>query len=407
MRKQSLKYSGLLVLVFASTTLVLVALFRGPGVGGTTARLPSTFERSNVQTFERVPVTTGTVNVLTMPPYTRWQTFTTQHGLPADKAFCVKTDGNRVWVGTVNGLACYEDGRWRTYGTRDGLPYPVVLSLDVSPRTGDLWIGTMGGLARLSGGRFDVFTQTNSGLSNDFIHGVKCDPDADYVWAGTAMGASRLNLRTGEWTIFTEQNTPMREPWTYSIAIDRGIVYVGAWGAGILEYTTKTGRWREYKDPDGEMEVDIFPDDGPVHDVTAGVDYLNGILWQATYFGAARYDGRRWRTYYTEDSGLASNFINFVRAQGRTAWMCTDNGLSVTDGTNWVTYRRLDGGQGEVLFSQGKNRTARHITPTTFAHNFVLGADFQGDALWVATANGVSRGMTEGSLALRGGKESR
>ncbi|MFQ5793381.1 MAG: hypothetical protein ACE5JI_23160, partial [Acidobacteriota bacterium] len=103
-------------------------------------------------------------------PYTTWRSFSTEDGLPSNKAFCVRADGERVWVGTDAGLACYSGGQWRRYGVRDGLPSPgVVLSLDVSPRTGDLWMGTMSGLVRLSGGRFDVFQQTNSGWSNDFV----------------------------------------------------------------------------------------------------------------------------------------------------------------------------------------------------------------------------------------------
>jgi ligand-binding sensor domain-containing protein len=339
------------------------------------------------------PAVIETPDVTDWAPYTAWRSFSTADGLPSNKAFCVRADGDRVWVGTDAGLACYSGGRWRTYGVEDGLPDPgVVLSLDVSSRTGDLWIGTMGGLARLSGGRIDVFQQINSGLSNDFVNDVECDPDHDYIWAATAMGASRLNLLTGEWTIFTEQNTPMHEPWTYSVAIERGLVYVGAWGGGVLEYQMKTGRWREYLDPDGEMEMDLLPDDGPVHDVTAAVDYVEGILWQATYFGAARYDGRRWRTFFAEDSGLASNFINFVRARGDAAWMATDKGLSATDGEKWITYRRRNDGRGEILSYQGADLKARRITPTAIAHNFVLGVDFQGGALWAATAQGVSRG---------------
>jgi len=335
------------------------------------------------------------LDVLSGPPVASWRTFTTRDGLPSNKAFAVKVDGRRVWVGTDNGLARYEDGAWQVYGTRDGLPSPVVLALDVSPRTGDVWVATMGGLARWSGGRIDAFSQLDSGLSNDFVHSVRADPEGDFVWAATAMGVSRLDLRRGEWTVFTEQNTPMREPWTYSVAFAPGLVYVGAWGAGVLEYTPASEHWREYHDPDGEMEIDLFPDDGPVHDVTAALDFAGGILWQATYFGLARYDGRRWRSYFKEDSGLASNFINFVRAQERAAWLCTDDGLSVTDGRRWITYRRLDDGRGEILFQQGGRRLGRRITASAPAHNFTLGVDFQDDAIWVATAEGVSRGVAD------------
>jgi len=81
-----------------------------------------------------------------------WTSFTTADGLPSNEVFAVRIDGERVWAGTSKGLAVYEEGRWRAIGTSDGLPHRVILSLDVSRRTGDLWIGTMGGLARLSGG---------------------------------------------------------------------------------------------------------------------------------------------------------------------------------------------------------------------------------------------------------------
>ena len=367
--------------------------------GGAGPQGPAVETLASAAPREQVASPQPALDVLSEPPLAGWRTFTTRDGLPSNKAFAVKVDGRRVWVGTDSGLALYENGAWRVYGTRDGLPNPVVLALDVSPRTGDLWIATMGGLARWSGGRIDAFTQLDSGLSNDFVHSVRADPENDFVWAATAMGASRLDLRRGEWTVFTEQNTPMREPWTYSVAFGPGLVYIGAWGAGILEYSPASEHWREYRDPDGEMEIDLFPDDGPVHDVTAGVDFASGILWQATYFGLARYDGRRWRSYFKEDSGLASNFINFVRAQGRAAWLCTDDGLSVTDGARWVTYRRLEDGRGEIIFQQGDRRLGRRTTATALAHNFILGADLQGDAVWVATAEGVSRGAPDATAA--------
>jgi ABC-type branched-subunit amino acid transport system substrate-binding protein len=337
-------------------------------------------------------------DVLQQAPLGKWTTFTRADGLPSDKVLAIRVDGNRIWAGTDAGLAGYENGHWRTWGVADGLPHPVVLSLDVSPRTGDLWIGTMGGLARFSAGRFESFTQLSSGLSNDFVNAVACDPDEDVVWAASAMGASRLDLRTGEWTIFTEQNTPMAEPWTYSVAIERGLVFLGAWGGGILEFDKRAARWREYRDPDKEMEIDLLPDDGPVHDVTAGVDFKDGVLWQATYFGLARYDGRAWRSYFKEDSGLASNFVQFVRARGRVAWLSTDNGLSTTDGANWVTYRRRPDGTGEIVYTRGKEPVGAVTTATAMAQSFVLGVDFQGDAVWIATEKGVSRGEPDPTI---------
>ena len=203
------------------------------------------------------------------------------------------------------------------FGVKQGLPHPVVLTIDVSKQTGDVWIGTMGGLARYSGGRIDAFTQLTSGLTNDFVNDVEADSVQPCIWVATAMGLCRLDLATGHWSVFTEENTPMHEPWVYSVAAGPNTVWVGAWGAGVLEIMRSTGTWRPYRDPDKEMEIDLLADDGPVHDVTSSVDFQENVLWQATYFGVARYDGHRWRSYFRENSGLASNFVSFVRARGR------------------------------------------------------------------------------------------
>ena len=43
-----------------------------------------------------------------MPEWGNWKTFTTKDGLPANKIFCVRADGDRVWIGTMQGLECYD-----------------------------------------------------------------------------------------------------------------------------------------------------------------------------------------------------------------------------------------------------------------------------------------------------------
>lgn len=327
-----------------------------------------------------------------MPVYYKWRNFTTQDGLLSDKANCVRVDGERVWIGTKAGLVCYENGRFRTYTVEDGLAHPFVLSIDVSPLTGDVWIGTMGGLNRVSAGRMDMFDQFNSGLANNVVYSVACH--GFYVWTATASGACRFNTYTQQWSIFNQRNAPMHEPWTYGVSADQEMVYIAAWGGGVLEFNTRTEQWKDYVDPDKEMELDIFPDDGLVHDITASLSYKNGILWVATYFGLSRYDGARWRGYFDHDSGLVSNFINFVKANGSVVWICTDKGLNSFDGTTWVTYRQdISTRKGEILISKGKDIEERRTSSTALAHNFILGVDFQDDRLWVATSKGISLGV--------------
>ena len=325
-----------------------------------------------------------------MPVFGHWRNFTTKDGLPSDKAYTVRIDGDRVLVGTHDGLAVYENEKWITYTTKDGLAHNGVVSIDVSELTGDVWIGTLGGLNRWSAGKFETFNQFNSGMPNDLVYCVYCD--GKDVWVATGGGAGHYDTQNGQWEIFTEQNAPMHEPWTYGVSAGGGKVYIAAWGGGVIEYDNTTHRFRDYTDPDGFMEIDLQPDDGIIHDITTATSYADSILWVSTYFGMSRYDGKNWKGYFNHDSGLASNFINFLRAEGRAVFVCSDNGLSSTDGTTWVTYKKDDNSEnGKAIIINGTEKKEIPLSPS-ISHNFIIGVDAEDDVLWVATSKGVSRG---------------
>jgi ligand-binding sensor domain-containing protein len=328
-----------------------------------------------------------------LPRY-RWENFTTANGLPDDHVFNVCVDGDRVWAGTENGLALYEKGKWKAFGTKDGLAHRAVLYIAPDKRTGDVWIATMGGLSRYSAGRFDTFNQLNSGLPNDVVYGVSVL--GDYVWVATAAGGGRLNTRTNQWSLFNERNTPMYEIWTYAVHATATKVYYAVWGGGVLEYDVATERWKDYNDPDGETEMVVLKDQGLIHEITTSVSYVEKqkILWVATYFGASRYDGRNWKNFLDQDSGLPSNFLNQVKAvDGDRAWFSTDKGLAYYDGSQWAVYRpALDTHKPEMLVRDVAGKISRIETDTAPAHNYVLAVDFAGDDIWVATAKGLSHG---------------
>jgi len=328
-------------------------------------------------------------------PCFRWENFTTANGLPDNHVFNVAVDGKRVWAATENGLGLYENGKWKVYRPADGLAHRAVLYAAPDKRTGDVWIATMGGLSRFSAGRIDTYTQLTSGLANDVVYGAAVQ--GDYVWVATAAGGSRLNTRTNQWSLFNERNTPMYEIWTYAVNATASKVYYAVWGGGVLEYDVKTEHWKDYNDPDGETEIVLFKDQGLIHEITTSVSYVeqDKVLWVATYFGASRYDGRNWQNFLEKDSGLPSNFLNQVKAvDGNHVWFSTDKGLAYYDGENWAVYRpALDTHKPEMLVRDKAGKVTRIETETAPAHNYVLGVDFDGDDIWVATAKGLSHGI--------------
>lgn len=327
--------------------------------------------------------------------YTDWKHFTLKDGLPNDHIFAVKADGPRIWIGTEDGLSRYDKrtGKFRTWQEKDGLPWRVVSALDVDEKTGDLWIGLFGGgLVRFSGGRFDHFHQLNSGLVNDVVYGVAIEND--HVWAATTAGASRYNTVTKKWTIYTEKNAPMEEIWNYGVCYEKGKVFLGVWGSGVLEFDVATEQWKDYLDPDGEMEIDLYRDDGIVHVITTGVSCVEDILWVSTYFGMSRYDGRHWRGIYAHETGLPSDFGNAVKGRSANeAWYSTDKGLGVFadfPSDTWVTYTmdpKTHGGTAVVSRGTETLKTVR--LPRGIPHNYVLWVEFDGNDVWVGTSKGL------------------
>ena len=334
--------------------------------------------------------------------YTHWKNFTTADGLPSDHIFAVKADGDRIWIGTEDGLAMYNKttGKMKSWTTKDGLPWPAVTSIDVDKSTGDVWIAMFGGgIARFSGGRFDHYHQMNSGLVNDVVYGIAVEND--HIWAATTAGASRLNKVTGEWTIFTEKNAPMEEIWNYNASYNgKNTVYLAVWGSGVLEYKISDGSWKEYLDPDGEMEIDLYRDDGLVHVITTAVAPFPDGFFVSTYFGASRYDGRHWRGYYNQDSGLPSDFMNSVKARSSDeAWFSTDKGVGVlTDCDQHLVSYQMDPKthHGKATVYRDREVLEQVESETGVPHNYIIYCEMDGNDVWVGTSKGLGWGKGAG-----------
>jgi ligand-binding sensor domain-containing protein len=333
------------------------------------------------------------------PLYTRWINYTSANGFPAGKVYCVTVDGNRVWAGTSEGLVLLENGQVKkVYTMADGLVGRPVMGVAVDKQTGDVWVGTFGGLSRLSGGQFTNYTNLSSGLANDLVYGVAVD--GKDVWIATTAGLSRFNTYDDSWSIYNEKNAPFEEPWTYGVVVNKGKVYLAVWGGGVIVYDIAGNYWRPHVDPDGEMEMVLYRNQGLIHIIVSNIAYNpdTDMFWASTYFGLSGYDGRNWHNYMTKDSGLASDFVNAVKSRGNEVWACTDKGLSLLDyKTNtWVTYLpNPKTGRGEILITSPDGKKKTISTPTSLAHNYILNMDFQGDDIWVATAQGLSHGIRQ------------
>ena len=160
--------------------------------------------------------------------------------------YSVLVDGDRIWAGTENGLAVYENQQVEDLSRpRMGWRIGRCFHWRWTSGPGDVWAGTMGGLSRISAGRIVSYTQLNSGLSNDVVYGVSVE--GENVWVATAAGACRLDLHTGQWSLYNERNTPMIEIWVYGVSAtpDQGVLRrVGQRRSGVRPEDRTLGQVR-------------------------------------------------------------------------------------------------------------------------------------------------------------------
>ena len=249
----------------------------------------------------------------------------------------------------------------------------------------------MRGLNKVSGGKITTYLQTDSGLPNNVVYGI--DIVEDDVWVATAAGAGALNMKSGAWKIYDHNNAVMHEPWCYSIKGAKDTVFIGVWGGGIIEHDPVRGSFKEYRDPDRDFHYDLVPDDGPINDITSWVAWHNGTLWQCTYFGLSRYDGKFWKTWVQDKSPLPSNFTQFAWPVGQTCWIGHDRGVSLTDGIHWVNYLVGEKGEGLLEIHRPDQPVQKETMSTALANGFVLGIWADEHEAWFATSDGLSRAV--------------
>ena len=94
---------------------------------------------------------------------------------------------------------------------------------------------------------------------------------------------------------------------------------------------------------------------------STSVSYVDSIVWAATYFGDSRYDGRYWHNFMTKDSGLPSNFTNFVKGiDANRAWFVpTRDSPTTTAQTGPFIARSLTDGKPEMTVRDAKG----NVTP--------------------------------------------
>ena len=196
----------------------------------------------------------------------------------------------------------------------------------------------------------------------------------------------------------------MEEIWNYGVCLRQGQGLPGRVGqrrAGVRREDRATGR--SYLDPDGEMEIDLYRDDGIIHVITTGVSHVDDValdldllrqlpLRRPPLARLLRPRNRPAQRLHQQREG----------PQRRRGWFATTKAWawSPTSPPTPVAYTR----DPQDAPRQGVRSTATASCCKTFdmergvPHNFIIDVDFDGNDVWVATAQGLGWGIGEGLL---------
>lgn len=129
--------------------------------------------------------------------------------LPSGGVTALAVDSqNRTWVGlkdiySISWLAVLYNGVWTVYNSANsGLPGYYISAIEV--RDGVAWIATNQGLACFDGTNWEVWTQDNSCLPNDWVRDIAFD-SYGHLFVGTPQGLA--HHANGDWTLWDTSNS--------------------------------------------------------------------------------------------------------------------------------------------------------------------------------------------------------
>jgi class 3 adenylate cyclase/ligand-binding sensor domain-containing protein len=379
----------------------VVSEFHIPGV-------PDSFKRTALFVDSRGHTWLGTQGggAFRCTPDGRCDRFDILNGLGSNTIYCFGEDGDgQVWIGTTDGGAsCITKDGVRTYGPENGSHGRAIRCL-VRDREGNMLIGLYeSGLDIFKGDRFISYGEAE-GLTDAKVFAVMEDR-AQQAWFGTNAGIVVLD-RQGR---LVEQITAQKGQLTSNFVRclkedDKGYVWVGTEGGGLLRYDPRSRRSQEAIEVSGSL-ADLR--------VTALEVGQPGELWVGSVNGLWRYlpGGGTVPTPYGEEDGLAGrHVIALFRERNGAIWVGSksngitriDNGRATridvgrafsaacftqdNEGRIWVGTE----GQGIVVLKDG-----REVQRFTVEHGLLsnvikaLATDDNGH-VWIGTTKGLNK----------------
>jgi len=262
--------------------------------------------------------------------------YTPADGLTGTVVWDIAVDGQgRAWVGHDRGLSVCDDTGCTTYDqSNSGIPGDSVHQV-VAASDGRVWLhsrsvnGSWGeGVTVFNGATWTPYT-TADGLYNDDVRSIAADPNG-HLWFGHQWGEVSEFDGVSSWT--THYDIDLNGYEIYDITVDNlGRKWFITLRVVVLFDGTNWYRYYPLDPPANPYLQDIAIDG-------------EGHPWIASLTGLWTFDGATWTGYDTGNSGLLSDSMQAVAAQGEKVWVGYggSDGLTQFDGSDWTHYDTVD-----------------------------------------------------------------
>lgn len=306
---------------------------------------------------------------------------------------CIVFDDYTAWIGTDSGvMSSILDfpNVMDVFDTQNvRLPSDNITALALKG-PGTLWVGTDNGLAILDAFNYEASIPKSSPLKGWAITALAVEKSGK-LWANAYMIDHRtadmkesglLGFDGNTWQSFTSQKTSLPENLMNAIVIGPdNTKWLGTtynpfekdFGSGLCSYDGKSFKTHGPGEV-GSVQSMAVDARGNLWMGLAGL--AEGGIWG---YGLAKFDGKTWTHYNTENSGIPGDYISSISiAKDGKIWMVVSDtsdlfpdlvGLVSFDGKEWklLNHRSLNGCDGEI--------TAINVDP-------------QGK-IWVGKSNGL------------------
>ena len=164
-------------------------------------------------------------------------------------------------------------------------------------------------------GWWKVYTPDNSGLPRSSYGVVALAIDLQgNIWIGVEAGVGLTEFDGEDWRVYNTRNSGLPDDNVWCLAVDlQGNLWIGTWGGGLAKFDGEN--WIVYK-PIIDTNITSPPVMWESHVWSIAIDPWQNVWvgiynpWGTKYGGLAKFDGKDWKVYDVNNSGLPYDWID-------------------------------------------------------------------------------------------------